>query len=201
MNRGDFAVLLSHIQGEERAVREAGQKEYAREEENAFANFERVADLLGLDRKTVLMVYALKHLDGIMSYLDGHESQREDVRGRIKDLRMYLALLWGMIDEEDGVEKWAKRAEDDRKAVVETVGTGGGQARWVGTGGGQPRWNEEAHEGGKILDDDTGEAMEDTEENRTRDMETLGALDDHGCVHTKERGKLCAECARGREVM
>ena len=67
---------------------------------NVFANFDRVAESLQLDRKQVLLVYALKHWDGIVSYVGGHVSQREDVRGRIKDLRMYLSLLWGMIEEE-----------------------------------------------------------------------------------------------------
>jgi len=47
------------------------------------------------------MVFLLKHFDGITSYVDGHKSQREDVRGRIKDAIVYLMLLWGMIEEKD----------------------------------------------------------------------------------------------------
>jgi hypothetical protein len=82
-------------------VRAAGQKEYARKSDNAFANFERVGDNLDLDKKEVLLVYMLKHVDGVCSYVKGHKSQREDVRGRITDLIVYLCLLWGMI-EEDG---------------------------------------------------------------------------------------------------
>lgn len=85
-------------------MREDGQKEYAHDESNVFANFDRVSSSLQLDRKQVLLVYALKHWDGIVAYVDGHKSQREDVRGRIKDLRMYLALLWGMIEEEDPIK-------------------------------------------------------------------------------------------------
>ena len=44
------------------------------------------------------MVYLLKHIDGISSYVDGHKSQREDVSGRITDAIVYLFLLWAMID-------------------------------------------------------------------------------------------------------
>jgi len=101
MTYDEFDTLLQKMQSEELAVREAGQKEYAQDFSNVFANFDRVATALPIDRKQVLMVYALKHLDGINAYLKGHRSQREDVRGRIKDLRMYLALLWGMIEEEE----------------------------------------------------------------------------------------------------
>ena len=46
------------------------------------------------------MVYMLKHIDGISSYIQGHHSQREDVSGRITDAIVYLFLLWAMIDGE-----------------------------------------------------------------------------------------------------
>ena len=81
-------------------MRAAGQKEYARKTSNAFANFERVADHIECTREKVLMVYLLKHIDGISSFVNGHKSQREDVRGRITDIIVYLCLLWGMIESE-----------------------------------------------------------------------------------------------------
>jgi len=43
----------------------------------------------------------LKHIDGICAYVKGHKSQRENVRGRMTDVIVYLCLLWGMIDDED----------------------------------------------------------------------------------------------------
>lgn len=86
-----------------RDVRAAGQEEYAHNRENAFANFQRVSRDLGLDQKTTLWVFAMKHRDGIASFLKGHRSQREGVRGRILDLVMYLILLRGMIEAEEGV--------------------------------------------------------------------------------------------------
>ena len=82
-------------------MRAAGQKEYARKTSNAFANFERVADHIECTREKVLMVYLLKHIDGISSFVNGHKSQREDVRGRITDAITYLCLLWGMINDND----------------------------------------------------------------------------------------------------
>ena len=81
-------------------MREAGQKEYARKSDNAFANFERVGKNLELSREDVLLVYLLKHIDGICSFVKGHKSQREDIRGRITDAIVYLCLLWGMVEDD-----------------------------------------------------------------------------------------------------
>lgn len=80
-------------------LRDQGQAEYAHRLDNAFANFERVGERLHLTREQILMVYAEKHWDGIASYVNGHKSQREDVRGRINDMIVYLCLLRGMIEE------------------------------------------------------------------------------------------------------
>ena len=76
-----------------------GQKEYAMDEDNVFANFERIAEQTGFDKKMILWIYLMKHIDGIASYLKGHKSQREDVRGRIKDAIVYLCILWAMINK------------------------------------------------------------------------------------------------------
>lgn len=86
-------------------MRAAGQKEYARKNNNAFANFERVGENLDIQREEVLLVYLLKHIDGICSFVKGHKSQREDVRGRLTDAIVYLCLLWGMINEEEEKRK------------------------------------------------------------------------------------------------
>ena len=79
-------------------TRDEGQKEYAHEVNNVFANFERIAKALETSREKVLMVYLLKHIDGISAYTKGHRSQREDVTGRITDAIVYLMLLWAMVE-------------------------------------------------------------------------------------------------------
>tara|TARA_R100000458_G_scaffold12744_1_gene10536 strand:- start:452 stop:643 length:192 start_codon:yes stop_codon:yes gene_type:complete len=58
------------------------------------------------------MVYLLKHIDGISSFVNGHKSQREDVRGRITDAIVYLCLLWGMIEEENSKSRNQKIIEE-----------------------------------------------------------------------------------------
>lgn len=109
MNREQFSSLLADIQTAECEVREQAQSEYAHDDSNVFANFDRVASHLDISRERVLLTYALKHVDGIVSWVNGHKSQREDVRGRIKDLRMYMALLWGMVEDDERRELSVKR--------------------------------------------------------------------------------------------
>lgn len=91
--------VMTRVFDECMKLREAGQMEYAHDEDNSFANFERLGRMLQLRREKVLLVYAVKHWDGITAHVNGHTSQREDVRGRINDLIVYLCLLRGMIDE------------------------------------------------------------------------------------------------------
>lgn len=100
-----FQAILSDLQRKEEKLREAGQKEYAQDESNVMANFERVEAYLDIPREKVLMVYLLKHIDGITSHLNGHESQREPVQGRVQDARVYLGLLYAMLEDNDEKKK------------------------------------------------------------------------------------------------
>lgn len=99
MTREQLAAVMDRVFEECRALRDAGQKEYARREENALANFERVAERVGVSREKVLMVYLEKHMDGIHAWITGHRSQRESVKGRINDAIVYLTILRGMVED------------------------------------------------------------------------------------------------------
>ena len=93
--------LINAIFEQVELIHTEGQKEYAMDEDNVFANFERIANQTGQNKEMVLWVYLMKHIDGIASYLRGHRSQREEVQGRLTDAIVYLCILWGMIEEED----------------------------------------------------------------------------------------------------
>lgn len=101
MNYKKMTSLMNNIWKQVQQTRDDGQKEYAHGQDNVFANFDRVGSLLSITSEKTLMVYLLKHIDGITAYLSGHKSQREDVRGRIKDAIVYLILLWAMVEERD----------------------------------------------------------------------------------------------------
>jgi hypothetical protein len=83
------------------ALGEQGQKEYAHDEGNALANFERLAQDLNLPREKVLWIYMRKHLDGILAHINGFQSQREPVQGRIMDAMVYLMLLYCMVEDNE----------------------------------------------------------------------------------------------------
>jgi len=116
MHRQDMKKLIDDIFEEVLRVRDAGQTEYARDKDNVFANFERVASFTGTTREKALLTYMIKHIDGICAYADGLQSQREDVRGRITDIIVYCLLLWGMVEENNkNIEKedWRSAEEID----------------------------------------------------------------------------------------
>ena len=124
MKHSQMAKLMDNILKEVIVTRDSGQKEYAHDDDNVFANFNRVAHLLEIDRKKVLMTYMLKHVDGIAAFVKGHKSQREDVTGRITDCIVYLMLLWGMI-EDDGIFDRKETKGDDVRNVLKTIQTQG----------------------------------------------------------------------------
>lgn len=82
------------------ATREQAHMEYAGGD-NALGNFERGGAEMEIPREKVWYIFAKKHWDGIASFIRGYRSQREDVRGRIVDLIVYLVLLWAMIDDDE----------------------------------------------------------------------------------------------------
>ena len=87
------------------STRQSGGKEYARSEENIFANFERISESLDISVEECIMVYLMKHIDGIVAHVKGHVSQREDVRGRMLDVIVYLTLLWGYLVKDENNEE------------------------------------------------------------------------------------------------
>ena len=137
MTHKEMHKLMDAIIKEVTLIRNEGQKEYAHDKEDVFANFNRVANLLEEDRKKVLMTYMLKHVDGIAAYVKGHKSQREDVTGRITDCMVYLMLLWGMIEEEDGT---VSRKEED-SSVLDVLTTFPDENIGVSVGGGRGTLN------------------------------------------------------------
>ena len=117
MNKSHYDKLFKVFLNEVTKTRDAGQKEYAHDIKNVFANFERVAESLDISREKALMTYLLKHIDGIKAYVKGHESQRESVKGRITDSIVYLFLLWAMVEENEYVFQHKQRDGGNPKSI------------------------------------------------------------------------------------
>ena len=98
-NKTFQSVLDETILPTIKRMRASGQKEYAQDEEDIFANFKREGAMLQIPKEKVLLTFFLKHIDGIVSHHNGYTSQREPVTGRYADAIVYLMLLWAMDEE------------------------------------------------------------------------------------------------------
>ncbi len=77
-------------------------KEYANNDGERFANFNRLAAMLDMTNIQVAWIYLAKHLDSISSYCrTGQTFSSEPIEGRIVDAITYLTLIAGMIHEKD----------------------------------------------------------------------------------------------------
>ena len=84
---------------EERLLRSKGI-EYSGKEDR-FSNFNKLGKELQFPPEKIVWIYLKKHLDGILSYINGEYTGSEPIIGRIHDARNYLALLAGMIKEKE----------------------------------------------------------------------------------------------------
>ena len=100
MTIDEFDTFYMTMTEEERELLRKKGQEYSGKE-NRFCNFQSIGIELNLDPKKILWVYLHKHLDGIRTYIKGEYTGIESIRGRIEDARNYLALLAGMIEEEN----------------------------------------------------------------------------------------------------
>lgn len=95
-------------------MRDVKGKEYAHSEE-CFANFNRAAERLKLDRLKVAMVYRDKHIDSIASFIaDRKTYSGEHIRGRYIDAINYLTFELGMIEEEQALPADVKTSPDSK---------------------------------------------------------------------------------------
>jgi len=90
------AELLAKVVG----MKDTKGKEYANDDGERFANFNRLAATLDMTNIQIGWVYLAKHLDSISSYCrTGQSFSEEGIEGRIVDAITYLTLIAGMIEE------------------------------------------------------------------------------------------------------
>ena len=93
-------------------------------ESDCLNNFKQTGQELGITPLQVWFIFFKKHVDAIASYCGGKKLQTEDIRSRIKDGRVYLALLRGIVEEETSEERdsldpdvltrrWEKQLEEE----------------------------------------------------------------------------------------
>ena len=95
-----FEKLYQKMVEEEIKIGKEKGKEYTHGDDR-LDNFKRLGEELGLDPKKVLWIYLRKHIDSICSFIKHNKTfSEEPIEGRIKDARVYLALLRGLIEDE-----------------------------------------------------------------------------------------------------
>ena len=69
-----------------------------------FANFRSIGQRMDLDPKMVLMIYMLKHMDSIRTYVLYGKEGSEGLKGRCQDLVNYAIMLYLLDHEEKAFE-------------------------------------------------------------------------------------------------
>ncbi len=95
----EFDKLLNRIHEEEIAIGKTKGKEYT--QGDRLDNFKRLAQELNISPEKVLWVYLKKHMDSISNWVKAGETLSEPIESRILDARVYLALLWGLVEEKN----------------------------------------------------------------------------------------------------
>jgi hypothetical protein len=99
MNWEEQEQMFEEVVAEELRILKQKGREYAGDH-NALGNFIDGAEEIGLNPLQLWAVFARKHWKSIMQFIkDGHEHSEEPIEGRINDLRNYLFLLLGLIQE------------------------------------------------------------------------------------------------------
>jgi hypothetical protein len=103
----EFDKFQAELLAECVMMRDTKGREYAHSEDR-FANFNRLAEGLGLPNLLIAWVYCKKHIDAIEAFvgnskIHGYEGKElsEPIRGRIVDAITYLTLIAGMISEQE----------------------------------------------------------------------------------------------------
>jgi len=67
--------------------------------DDRLANFKRLAQLLGTTPLQIWAVYAMKHMDAIMTYAKSGKVASEEITGRFLDLANYAVLGAALVQE------------------------------------------------------------------------------------------------------
>lgn len=104
MTNDDFDRLVEQATKARLEMARKKGREYANENECRTFNFEIIAELLGIKPETVAMVYKLKHILSLCTYIKDleHDTLRdltEPLEGRIDDDQNYSDLLRSIIHD------------------------------------------------------------------------------------------------------
>lgn len=101
MFRDEFMKLLEKMIEEEWATIGGKGEEYTRGQKDRLASFKETASFAGIKPTQVAMIYLNKHYQSLAHYVaTGETKSNESIESRIMDLRVYMALMRALIQEE-----------------------------------------------------------------------------------------------------
>lgn len=101
MTQDEFKLLLSAMEDDEHAVVLGKGQEYTRGQKDRLSSFYEIASFAGVTPKQVCMIFMAKHWQALAHFVaTGTTKSNEGVDGRIMDLRVYLALMRALIQDE-----------------------------------------------------------------------------------------------------
>lgn len=87
--------------------------------DDVLANFKKMADRLGMTPEQVWGIYAAKHWTSVESFIrEGKVSSDEPIRGRARDLILYLLLFIGLTEESEALSHHLDRIGADVSAAI-----------------------------------------------------------------------------------
>ena len=117
MDRDKFSVMLQEMFAEELKIGETKALEYTQTNDR-LDNFKRIGAEVccphcqkPVGPFVVWWIYFKKHIDSVRRFVCAGDVLSEPIEGRIKDLRVYLSLLRGLVVEQKEIEA-AARASD-----------------------------------------------------------------------------------------
>lgn len=115
MTKDRFAELLMSMEQDEQATIRGKGEEYTHGNKDRLSSFKETANFAGITPKQVAMVYMNKHWQGLANFVATDKVlSNEDVYSRIMDLRVYLALMRALIEEErDAIQQKTDQGQDN----------------------------------------------------------------------------------------
>ena len=98
MIKEDFLRLIEKMHQEEIEEHRNKGADYA-SESDVLSNFKEEGQDLDLSPEKILEVYLNKHIRAIKKFIKTGKLESEPIESRIKDSRLYLALLQALIEE------------------------------------------------------------------------------------------------------
>ena len=108
MLKTEFKELLDVMEDEEHDTILGKGEEYTRSQADRLSSFKEIASFAGVTPKQVCMIFVAKHWQALANFVaTGKTKSNEPIEGRIMDIRVYMALMRAIIQEESSPTKVA----------------------------------------------------------------------------------------------